>query len=442
MSRILAICAILIGTAFDPPISFARCASFGASTMDVGDVPKARWRTDYPASVTNVSMPWQSIDFRVEPQGYLRAVLETVKPHIRRDGRKLVGTTSEQWWISLWLDYTASGREPFMGLTKERGPESGDLSPTNVEGHQVWAVGFYNAPGATILGKVFADPCNPQLPQSLNFPEGTVSVKFLFTDASTDEVTYLRDGPEYDANIDRAGSGSQGRPVAQRQKRSVRLLQVDISVKDRRAVETVWVFGTFGWVGPPKGDGLYDNLVPVSLQWGNDPGVVTTTLAQSWTNPDLRNVMYGWAKRPTLGFNGRANGPADNIRSSCLSCHAAARSPRSSKGLLGFRFDMDNDITDQDKLRAHVDTWFGNLKGGDLFDPTEPAVSALDYSLQLDAAIFRMCRACQNGDLTGPTPGICRAAKVFDEPSCRTQLDARVAAPSMQQLEEERPPRQ
>ena len=444
MSRILALCAVLLLPALDPATAFGRCAGFNASTLDIGDVPKARWRTDYPASVGTVSRPWQGIDFRTEPQRYLLAVLDTLKPHFKRDGRKLVGTTGEDWWISLWLDYTTSGREPFMGLTKERGPDKGDLSPTNLAGHQVWAVGFYNAPGATILGKVFADPCNPQLPASVNFPEGTVSAKFLFTDAPADEVTYLRDAPEYDANIDRAGSGNQTRPVAERQKRAVRLLQVDISVKDSGALETGWLFGTFGWVGPAKGDGLYDNLVPVTLQWGNDPGVVTTAIVQSWVNPDLRNVTYGWDKRPTLGFNGRSNGAADNIRSSCLSCHAAARTPRSPKGLLGSRFDMESDITDADKVRAHVDAWFGNLKGGDLFDPTEPAVSALDYSLQLEAAMFRMCRACQNGDLTGPTPGICRATKFFDQPSCHTAptpLDA-AARVSRQQLEDEPPPRQ
>jgi hypothetical protein len=372
------------------------------------------------------------------------SVLETVKPHFKRDGRKLVSTGQEDWWISLWLDYTTSGREPFMGLTKERGPDPGDLSPTNRDGYQVWAVGFYNAPGATVLANVFADPCSPSVPQSVNFPEGSVSVKFLFTDASEDEVTYLRDAPQYDANIDRAGSGSQSRPAADRGRRTVRLLQVDISVKDKNAPDTAWVFGTFGWLGPTQGDGLFDNLVPVSLQWGNDPGTYNTSIAESWINPNLRNVMYGWTKRPTLGFNGRANGPADNVRSSCLSCHAASRIPRSSKGLLGSRFDMENDITDQNKVRNHVDVWFINLKGGDLFDPAQSAVSALDYSLQIEAAIFRMCRACKNGDLTGQTPGVCRAARLHDEPLCRAPVNIVDAASAAlkRSMEEEPPARQ
>ncbi len=318
----------------------------------------------------------------------------TAKGQFRRDDRKLVGVGSEKWWISLWLDYTTSGREPYMGLTKERGPDPGDLSETNSDGYQVWAVGFYNERGASLLHTVFAQPCAPVVPSSLNFPEGSVSIKFLFTDASTDEVTYLKEAPEYDANIDAPGSGSSSRPVISRSKTTVRLLQVDISVKDSGASETGWVFGTFGWVGPPKGDGLFDNLVPVSLQWGNDPHVYDTAITQSWINPSLRMVMYGWGKRPSLGFNGRANGPADNIRSSCLSCHAAARTPRSPKGLLGSSFDM-RDVGDLAKVKPHVDLWFDNLKSGDLFDSSAPAVSALDYSLQLEAALFRLCRACR-----------------------------------------------
>lgn len=427
-----------------PSVALALCSNFTGSTMDVGGVPKAKWRSDYPSSGAASPTPWTSIDFRIEPQKYMLSVIDAAKSSFKRDGRKLVGTGSEEWWVSLWLDYTTSGREPFMGLTKERGPDPGDLAPTHVEGYQVWAVGFYNAPGSTVLGTVFAEPCNPKVPASVNFPEGAVSVKFLFTDAAPDEVTYIKGAPEYDANIDKPGSGSRSQPVEERRKTTVRLLQVDISVKDMNATETGWVFGTFGWVGPTKGDALFDNLVPVSLQWGNDPGVYDTAIKQGWINPALQNVMYGWSKRPSMGFNGRANGPADNIRSSCLSCHAAGRTPRSAKGILGSRFNMTSDITDPAKVRAHVDTWFINLKGGDLFDPAQPAVSALDYSLQIEAALFRMCRACAIGDLSGVTPTVCRAAKFHDKPSCSPSITTFDAASRelRQRMEEEPPARQ
>jgi hypothetical protein len=60
--------------------------------------------------------------------------------------------------------------------------------------------------------------------------------------------------------------------------------------------------------------------------------------------------------------------PTVDIRSSCLSGHAAARTPRSLKGILGFHFHGPC-IADQSKVRAYVDLWFENLKSGNLFDP-------------------------------------------------------------------------
>lgn len=439
MRRFIAF-GVLITASLCPTVASARCASFNESTMDAGGIAKAQWRTDYPPGAATAP-PWQSIDFRAEPAKYMTSVLDIAKPQFRREARKLVGTGTEEWWISLWLDYGTSGREPFMGLTKERGPDPGDLSPTSGRGYQVWAVGFYNAAGAAVLGSIFAQPCNPQVPTSVLFPEGTASIKFLFTDASPDEVEYLKGAPEYDANIDEPGSGSGSRPLSERRKTSLRLLQVDIAVKDNNASETGWVFGTFGWMGPRKGDGLYDNLVPVSLQWGNDPGIYDARIAQGWINPAVQGVMYGWPARPFLGFNGRANGPADNLRSSCLSCHAAARKPRARKGILGRDFRMPSDMSDTQKVRDHVDFWFINVKAGDLFDPGTPAVATLDYSLQLEAALDRICRACRSGALTGPTPAICLAAGSHSEPTCgpgMTPFDV----DAKRRLEEDPPPRQ
>jgi len=400
------------------------CAAFVGSTMKHGGAESANWRTDYPAEYPDPrdKQPWELINFDSKPADYMNAVLKGARDAFRLENRRLVGTGQEAWWISEWLDYGTSGREPLMGLTKERGPNPGDLSPTNGNGYQVWAVGFYNLPGAVVLGDIFAEPCNPSLPVAIKFPPDTVSVKFLFTDASTDEVTYLKDAPEFDAMIDASGSGSQSRPIDQRSSRPVRLLQVDIAAKDTRAKETDWVFGTFVWVGPPTGDKLFDNLVPVSLQWGNDPGIYDGSLKQSWINPDLKNVAYGWPERPTLGFMGRANGPADNIRSSCMSCHSAARMPRSSLGMLNAGFNMA-DVSDPAKVKVHVDTWFQNIKGGRLFQPAEPDVSSLDYSLQLEAAMFRMCRACDAGDLLGPTPTVCRSSGFYNRPMCRAPIE-------------------
>lgn len=402
--------------------TYATCVRFNASTMHANGQREASWRTDYPKQATTVHAPWLKIDFEKNPVQYMKAVLEMVEKGFRRSNqdKRLVATDNSPWWISLWLDYTNSGREPLMGLTKERGPNPGDLSPNSSDGHQVWAVGFYNALGASVLGTIFEDACDPNFPMTLFFPEGTASVKFLFTDAPPEEVKYLNGAPEYEAFIDDKSVWRKGGLARDRVRRVMRLLQVDIATKDMDAATTNWVFGTFIWDGPKIDDGLFANLVPVSLQWGNDPGVYDDQISESWINPSLKGKVYGWSRRPHLGFNGRANGPADNIRSSCLSCHAAARIRRSDKGILGRSFDMQKDILKPGKVKAHVDTWFVNLRSGSFFDAAsqQPEVAALDYSLQLDAAVWRMCMACREGDLSGTTPKICRKAGFYDEVAC------------------------
>ncbi|WP_404294264.1 hypothetical protein ACD578_28665 (plasmid) [Microvirga sp. RSM25] len=131
----------------------AACPDFHASTMEANGVPSAKWRQDYPAQYPNPvdRQPWEAFNFRTQPAEYMNAVLGTAKTAFQIKDRGLVGTGQEEWWISQWLDYTNAGREPLMGLTKERGPDPGDLSETNPDGYQVWALGFYNRAGATVL---------------------------------------------------------------------------------------------------------------------------------------------------------------------------------------------------------------------------------------------------------------------------------------------------
>ena len=232
----------------------ASCGRFVGSTMDVNVSPVADWRTDYPASSSAVPMPWLNFDFATQSEDYMNAVLETVRSHFTTLDGRLVAPGSEPWWISEWMDYDLAGREPHMGLTKERGPKKGDLSGTSMQGPQVWAVGFYNEPGAFTLGKVFDDPCDPTVPATVIFPDGTVAIKFLFTDANLGayggQVSYLDGGPKFKALIDPEGKSS-AQPVQGRKERDVQLVQFDLGVKDR-ATKTGWVFGTYAWIGPKK----------------------------------------------------------------------------------------------------------------------------------------------------------------------------------------------
>ncbi|TIS45803.1 hypothetical protein [Mesorhizobium sp.] len=418
----------------------ARCKTFSQSTMyDAGISPIAAWRTDYPSSSSAGAPAWSTISFASEPARYMEAVLETVRPYFRYKDASLAGTGSEPWWMSEWMDYDKFGREPLMGLTKELAPRTHQLSQTSQSGSQVWAVNFYNEPGAVALHQVFADPCSPVVPEKLLFPEGTVAIKFLFTDANlgrfTSQVDYLNGGPVYRAHIDLEGVGFPADTSA-RKTREVNMLQLDIGVRDSNATKTGWVFGTFVWMGPLKGDGLFDNLVPAVLLWGNDEGVVSDDIKESWVNPAIKTKLSGWNERPFLGFQGRANGPADNLNSSCLSCHAAARLPLAPAGIARPGRDPV-DLDDAAAVAAHVDLWFKNIKPGEVFQPANPlAVAALDYSLQVRAAIERMCQACEDGALDGDTPDICAKAGYFTGPRCVPQsTDKVMASQGMRQIQ-------
>lgn len=108
----------------------------------------------------------------------------------------------------------------------------------------------------------------------------------------------------------------------------------------------------------------WERLVPIGLQWGNDPKLTQkeydagTRPVETWMNPAaevIRKDLGG--KRPCWGWHGRLNGPgelirrslmtsrriprltqesldiwslfhlsADNFMSACLSCHSMATS--------------------------------------------------------------------------------------------------------------------
>jgi hypothetical protein len=310
------------------------------------------------------------------------------------------------------MDFGRSGRERINGLTAERGPDAGDLSPTSPKGYETWAIGWYNRAGSYGLRQVYADPCDPTVPGGWRFPDHTASFKLLFSTASTTEVTYLAGAPEVEADTKRNGDPAGATRL--------RLIQVDVAVRDPRATMTSWVMGTFVWRGPPRGDGLFDNLVPVGLMWGNDSGVANddwsalAPVTQSKINQDLAGVTWEgngivWPQRPFPGFQGRLNGPADNLRSSCLSCHAMAQWRRGPLGLTP-TYPLQPKRTPQ-QVHALVADYFRNTVGGSLVDPTS-GQTPLDYSLQLEAGFLRLCDACEQEKLSGMTPQVCRVPRV------------------------------
>lgn len=353
---------------------------------DFGYLPPADWTQEtfklsqaYPTRPPlPTSLPWESIDFRTEPEKYLWAILRYSYEGNIEVNFEVEKNTKRGWFHAPWLHLGANGREFVRGLTRERSSRPFELASTQSQQYRNYAVGFYDARGGYTIGRVWQQPTTPD-PTLASFPEGTTTFKLLFTTAPESAIPFLAGSPEWIADIDRASSAQQ---VLESK---VRLLQIDVAVKDKRSLKGGWVFGTFHYDSSISDDNPWLRLRPLSLMWGDDPTHTSSDYAEgkrpteSWVNALSPIVAYrtnppvGVTPPNTMGWAGRANGPVDNPVSSCISCHGTAQIPATSPMI------PPAGTMDADKLR-----WFRNMKEGDAFDVGSVS---LDFSLQLGVGI-------------------------------------------------------
>jgi len=155
----------------------------------------------FPTSLPGGVPIWRQVDFKTNPHEYADVVKTIAKNSIHLQAGK-IQIDQNRWWSAPFMNYTNNGREHFNGLTKERSPSGSDLAPNSPANYQVWAVGWYNDYGAVQLGKIWGDRCQPDEGSARLFPENTVSVKMLFTNADPTAVSYLQGSPEVTAAID------------------------------------------------------------------------------------------------------------------------------------------------------------------------------------------------------------------------------------------------
>ncbi len=357
---------------------------------------------DYPNQYdSSVTLPWENIDFKSDPKGYMESVKKyAIEGNVEVDWN-IKKNTVRKWFHAPWMHQDANGREPIRGLTRERYSRWHELSSKQTRKTNNWAVGFYNDRGGYEFGRVWSNKAMPDT-SNVEFPLGTVSVKLLFTDAKEKEAPYLYgtgEGLSWDAEIHHKDELIV----------SLRLLQLDIAVRDKNANSTTgWVFGTFMFNASKGSSKYWDNLVPVGLQWGNDP---TLTMRQydsgkrpveGWVNPPVAQ-MFKSHRLPfgDLGYLGRVNGPIDNPFSSCLSCHSRAVDTARGSGpafvpelvdmcveILDMgdnkKYKKISDCTISSEAKKRNDKFFRNLKTG---QPFLKGDRSLDYSLQMAKGI-------------------------------------------------------
>jgi hypothetical protein len=358
----------------DEPERAAAAAGSVPEFADAHDEPPAGWSgpvfrlsQDYPERMPELGpAPWLEFDYQAEPQNYLKALFDyALEGNIAVEFRGQENPV-RKWFHAPWLHAGQRGREFIHGLTLERQSRPKELAPTQTKSARNWAVGMYNPRGGYTLGRVWRNRDAPD-PRQAAFPEGTVAFKLLFTSAPVSQVPFLKGALEWQADIDRA-TDTGPRPV-------VRLLQIDVAVRDSRSDATTgWIFGTFIYNGNALGATVWDRMIPVGAMWGNDPDRLhdDRPLVETVINPEAESLMQH------LGYKGRLNGPVDNPASSCLSCHSTAEVPP----------DMSEEtvpgVPPPNSPPQVLERYFRNIPAT---TPFSDGYLALDYSLQLQNGI-------------------------------------------------------
>lgn len=318
------------------------------------DHPTFRLKVDFPQRMPPASSRPDAlkIDFIEDWEPYMESVknycfegnLPKWNPHKNK---------VNNWYHIPWLHPSSTayppngGTEGFNGLIKEAPAGPYQLSSEQDGSYQVYAITIINDFAGYTMGKMWKDKDNPD-PRATDarygggFPEGTVFCKLLFADVQPDDnsVPYLENPIEWQGYITESWD-SPTRAV-----KKLRLLQMDIMVRDKRADDWMgWVLGTYVYNGQLNDRNCkgkendpacrFNNLVPLGLQWGDDPKVTDNIInaypyTETKTNPNIKeSVINPSPDLPPqhLGWGMRLNGPADLNTSSCMSCHTAAQFP-------------------------------------------------------------------------------------------------------------------
>ncbi|KAF7344839.1 hypothetical protein MVEN_01645600 [Mycena venus] len=177
--------------------------------------PIFKIRNDYPSpaqlgpgfpalplpDIPGAEARWLEIDFHKHPLKYANFIKEYCWEGNISVDFVVQKNTQRDWYHAPWMHASDSGREPLKGLTFERSIPSGEFAAKQTDALQNWAIGFYNAPGASVFGGVWANPSKPVWNEDLKFPKGTCVFKLLLTTAKDEQVFTMKGAPAWPAVI-------------------------------------------------------------------------------------------------------------------------------------------------------------------------------------------------------------------------------------------------
>ncbi|KAB8033472.1 hypothetical protein [Fluviispira multicolorata] len=309
---------------------------------------------DYPSTPiqSKKNMPWHlSIKNKLINKTNASIYVEALKNYIAKDMKNLLfnykkwSSHKQNWYNEPWV---FSLREPIHGMYV--GNEN--IQKNLFEGTQLnknfstYVLTYFDKISAYTLYKIWKkDAQKPFIEkQNTQFSENSIIVKLAFTTADENSWPVMKNAlawPLYISVNATEGLGSNAAPKLTK----TYFMQLDIIVKDSKSSpKTNWIFTTLVYDYMAKGNNIWDKMIPLGAQWGNDPEIDSTrypnaVLNETWLNPNAPKYS-----KMTLGWGGRLAGPNDgavnnitfkengkNIfkknaqNSSCMSCHGASQ---------------------------------------------------------------------------------------------------------------------
>lgn len=391
---LLLLAAVLVGWSLQAqncgPYAFRSFNISDSTEMEGSGVDTFSLSQAYPTALPEkpaAGFPWEKTDFRAGAGGFMKQVLDYCWEGM--DSAKWVPQNNpvRKWYHAPWLDYGYAGREFVHGLRMDRTSDPGDLHPKQANKERNYSVTMYNDLAAYTLGQVWCDPKNPD-PTKAKFPVGAVWFKMVFTTADTSAAPYLLNPMEWEAFVEKGAD----QPISPKRLQKVRLLEVDFGVRmaSKDAING-WLFGVYVFSGQKKGESVKDKLVPIGLQWGNDPGLTPAEvrsgakpIAESWINTNVwKEDEPNSSLVQKIGWGYRLQGPVADHGASMMSEHMTAGWPPAPRKPAG-GMPVDS------MLR-----WHRNLPSGTAFQNGQVS---LDYNLELVDGIRNFKIA--NGDST------------------------------------------
>ncbi len=306
----------------------------------------------YPADSPVPPMPWRAAinNGQITTQN-AGAYAQALKDAVGKDMSVLLSdyanwdAAKQGWYNEPWL---GPDREAIHGMYI--GNSSLEASLFKASGLKkpitTYVLTYYDKTAAQTLNRIWGTTAlQPSITSaSTQFPEGSLVVKAAFITAGPD-VWPVMDGsqiwPLYITTDATTGDSAEPKVV------NCYLMQLDIIVKDSvSAPKTGWVFSTLVYDNrvKPGAGGVWDQMVPLGAQWGNDPqasdpAILNPVLLENWNNPAAPaygGETFGWGQRLSGPNDGAMNDIAfqadgkewlvkNGKNSSCMSCHSSAQ---------------------------------------------------------------------------------------------------------------------